>query len=229
MSELKIIVTEDGSHSLYNADLNETYHSFHGAVQESKHVFIKEGLNYLKLNQSLAQINVLEVGFGTGLNALLALEWANENEIKVNFTTLEPFPLKAELYEQLNYAQFIPGEDIQGRFIALHRAPWEVMESEGACFSIFKTMQRLQDFTSESKFNVIFFDAFAPSKQSEMWGLAVLSKAVGNLVGGGVIVTYCAQGQLKRDLKYLEMEVQTLPGPPGKKEMIRAIKSKIAE
>lgn len=229
MSELKIIVTEDGSHSLYNADLNETYHSFHGAVQESKHVFIKEGLDYLKSEQSLKQINVLEVGFGTGLNALLALEWANENEIKVNFTTLEPFPLKAALYEQLNFAHFISGENVHSKFIDLHKTPWEMMERKGRCFSIFKTKQRLQDFTTESKFNVIFFDAFAPSKQSEMWGLPVLSKAVGNLVNGGVLVTYCAQGQLKRDLKYLDMEVQTLPGPPGKKEMVRAIKSTRAE
>lgn len=225
MSELKIIVTEDGSHSLYNADLNETYHSFHGAVQESKHVFIKEGLDYLKSEQSLKQINVLEVGFGTGLNALLALEWANENEIKVNFTTLEPFPLKAELYQHLNYAQFISGESVQERFLALHDGPWDEMHSQGALFSLYKTEQRLQSFITESKFNVIFFDAFAPNKQSEMWGLPVLSKAVGNLVDGGVLVTYCAQGQLKRDLKYLGMEVQTLPGPPGKKEMVRAIKS----
>jgi tRNA U34 5-methylaminomethyl-2-thiouridine-forming methyltransferase MnmC len=224
MSELKIIVTEDGSHSLYNADLNETYHSFHGAVQESKHVFIKEGLDYLKLNQNLAQINVLEVGFGTGLNALLALEWAHENQVEVNFTTLEPFPLKAELYEQLNYSQFILGENVQEKFIALHRAPWEVTDRQGALFSIFKTEQTLQDFKSENKFNVIFFDAFAPSKQSEMWELSVLSRAVGNLVSRGVLVTYCAQGQLKRDLKSLELEVQTLPGPPGKKEMVRAVK-----
>ncbi|PIQ48103.1 MAG: methyltransferase [Cytophagales bacterium CG12_big_fil_rev_8_21_14_0_65_40_12] len=229
MSELKIIVTEDGSHSLYNADLNETYHSFHGAVQESKHVFIKEGLDYLKSEQSLKQINVLEVGFGTGLNALLALEWANENQVEVNFTTLEPFPLKAELYEQLNYAQFISGENVHAKFLELHRASWEVLERQGKCFSIFKTIQRLQDFNTENKFNIIFFDAFAPSKQSEMWGLPVLSTAVGNLVDGGVLVTYCAQGQLKRDLKYLDMEVQTLPGPPGKKEMVRAIKLKEAE
>ncbi|MFT7381181.1 MAG: tRNA U34 5-methylaminomethyl-2-thiouridine-forming methyltransferase MnmC [Roseivirga sp.] len=225
MSELKIIVTEDGSHSLYNADLNETYHSFHGAVQESKHVFIKEGLDYLKSEQGLKQINVLEVGFGTGLNALLALEWANENEIKVNFTTLEPFPLKAELYQQLNYAQFISGESVQERFLALHDAPWEVMHSQGALFSIFKTEQRLQDFEAVNKFNVIFFDAFAPSKQSEMWELSLLSLVLVGLADNGVLVTYCAQGQLKRDLKSLDMDVQTLSGPPGKKEMVRAIKN----
>jgi tRNA U34 5-methylaminomethyl-2-thiouridine-forming methyltransferase MnmC len=225
MSELKIIVTEDGSHSLYNADLNETYHSFHGAVQESKHVFIKEGLDYLKSEQGLKQINVLEVGFGTGLNALLALEWANENEIKVNFTTLEPFPLKAELYQQLNYAQFISGESVQERFLALHDAPWEVMHSQGALFSIFKTEQRLQDFEAVNKFNVIFFDAFAPSKQSEMWELSILSLVLVGLADNGVLVTYCAQGQLKRDLKSLDMDVQTLSGPPGKKEMVRAIKN----
>lgn len=225
MSDLKIIITEDGSHSLYNADLNETYHSFHGAVQESRHVFIKEGLDYIKSNQDLNQINVLEVGFGTGLNAILASEWANENQIKVRFVTLEPYPLTESIYSQLNYAQFFVDPTVQTRFLELHKAPWETHHIQNDFFSIHKKEQRLQDYQHVDQFNVIFFDAFAPNKQSEMWELSVLSNAVGSLVNGGVLVTYCAKGQLKRDLMAVGAEVQTLAGPPGKKEMVRAVKS----
>lgn len=227
MSELKIIVTEDGSHSLYNADLNETYHSFHGAVQESKHVFIKEGLDYLKIGQGLERINVLEVGFGTGLNAILTSEWAAENQVKINFTTLEPFPLQEAIFTQLNYAQFFINPEIQEDFLRLHYAEWEQNFQLNFYFSILKTESKLQEFISKDKYDIIFFDAFAPNKQAEMWGLKTLEKTVGYLTKGGVLVTYCAKGQLKRDLAGLGLEVATLPGPPGKKEMVRAILSNI--
>jgi tRNA U34 5-methylaminomethyl-2-thiouridine-forming methyltransferase MnmC len=223
MNELKIITTEDGSHSLYNTNLKETYHSFHGAVQESKYVFIKQGLDYLRSNSELKQINVLEVGFGTGLNAVLTAEWARENEVKVNFTTLEPFPVSEDIFIALNYSQFFTRSEIQKDFLALHYAEWEGWFMLSPFFSMLKTEKKLQGFESEGTFDIIFFDAFAPNKQAELWAFDTLAKTVGFLSKGGVLVTYCAQGQFKSDLASLNLLIQTLPGPPGKKEMVRGL------
>lgn len=225
MSTVKIIVTEDGSHSLYHPGLNETYHSFHGAVRESNHVFIKEGLDYYWLNHQPPTINVLEVGFGTGLNAILTSVWAAKNQIKVNFTTLEPFPLKEEVFSSLNYHQFIEGEGIRDNFLELHNSNWETDFQQHSFFTIHKSKSRLQDFSSNLHFDLIFYDAFAPSKQSEMWTSELLEKTIGVMAAQGVFVTYCAKGQFKRDLTSHKLIVETLPGPPGKKEMVRGVKA----
>lgn len=224
MAEVKIIVTEDGSHSLYHAKLNETYHSFHGAVQESRYVFLKEGLDFLRTSFALDKIRVLEVGFGTGLNAILTSEWAVANKVRVEYTTLEPFPLKREVYEALNYHEFFEDKTVKERFLALHNVAWEQAFQQNEFFSILKSEAKLQDFKSDSLFDIIFFDAFAPSKQSEMWDLEVIEKTALLLDSNGVFVTYCAKGQLKRDLKAVGLAVETLPGPPGKKEMVRGVK-----
>ncbi|WP_421976599.1 tRNA (5-methylaminomethyl-2-thiouridine)(34)-methyltransferase MnmD [Roseivirga seohaensis] len=224
MAEVKIIVTEDGSHSLYHAELNETYHSFHGAVQESRYVFLKEGLDFLRTSFGLDKIRVLEVGFGTGLNAILTSEWAVANKVRVEYTTLEPFPLKSEVYEALNYHEFFKGETVKERFLELHKAAWETKFQQNEFFNILKSEAKLQDFNSNSFFDIVFFDAFAPSKQSEMWDLEVIEKTASLLNSNGVFVTYCAKGQLKRDLKAVGLSVETLPGPPGKKEMVRGVK-----
>ena len=225
MAEVKIIVTEDGSHSLYHAKLNETYHSFHGAVQESRYVFLKEGLDFLRTSFALDKIRVLEVGFGTGLNAILTSEWAVANKVRVEYTTLEPFPLKSEVYEALNYHEFFEDKTVKERFLALNNAAWETKFQQNEFFNILKSEAKLQDFNSDSLFDIIFFDAFAPSKQSEMWDLEVIEKTALLLDSNGVFVTYCAKGQLKRDLKAVGLAVETLPGPPGKKEMVRGVKS----
>ena len=224
MAEVKIIVTEDGSHSLYHAELNETYHSFHGAVQESRYVFLKEGLDFLRTSFGLDKIRVLEVGFGTGLNAILTSEWAVANKVRVEYTTLEPFPLKSEVYEALNYHEFFKDKTVKERFLELHKAAWETKFQQNEFFNILKSEAKLQDFNSNSFFDIVFFDAFAPSKQSEMWDLEVIEKTASLLNSNGVFVTYCAKGQLKRDLKAVGLSVETLPGPPGKKEMVRGVK-----
>ena len=217
--ETKIIVTGDGSHSLYLPTLNETYHSAYGALTESRHVFIEAGLAHYRQTHSPRAIRVLEVGFGTGLNALLAREFALKQQFPVYFTSLEPFPLQPALYEKLNYAET---PESRAAFLELHRTPWDKPQSLDAHFSLHKVKTRLEDFQTNEHFEVIFYDAFAPGKQAELWQYEILEKAVAFLAAGAVFVTYCAKGQLKRDLAALGLNVETLPSPPGKKEMVRA-------
>ncbi|BDD05408.1 tRNA (5-methylaminomethyl-2-thiouridine)(34)-methyltransferase MnmD [Aureibacter tunicatorum] len=225
MPEVKLIETEDGSHSLFVPSLNETYHSFHGAVNESKHVFIKEGLDELINKFGVTQVNILEIGFGTGLNALLTKLWANENlSIQINYTTLEPFPLDANITRQLNYGEKLGGETAQNEFLNMHEAEWDQEVSLSENFSLHKMEAKIQDAEFNDKlFNLIYFDAFAPSKQAEMWDLEVLGKVRKNMSMPGILTTYCAKGQLKRDLRSLGFEVESIPGPPGKKEMVRGL------
>jgi tRNA U34 5-methylaminomethyl-2-thiouridine-forming methyltransferase MnmC len=224
MENIKIITTEDGSHSLYHEGLKETYHSFHGALQESIHVFIEKGLRFWRTKSGLPkQVNIFEVGFGTGLNALLAAQFAIENEVNIKFTTIEPFPLAMEVIKQLNYASSIGQDDLNDVFEELHTSKWEEKVKINSFFSIHKINTKLEDFQTNEKFDVLFFDAFAPSKQAELWMAALMQKCFNLLKVGGVFTTYSAKGQLKRDLKSVGFEVETLPGPPGKKEMVRGI------
>lgn len=219
--EVKIIVTGDGSHSLYLPHLNETYHSSHGALTESQHVFIKAGLDHFVNEQAPDSLRILEVGFGTGLNALLAWQYARENDLKIQFTSLEPFPLSASLYKQLNYPELFE-QGMQPQFLALHEAQWNIPVPLDEFFVLEKQQQKLEAYTAYNSFDLVFYDAFAPSKQAELWEYAMMEKTVGYMASQAVLVTYCAKGQLKRDLKALGLQVETLPGPPGKKEMVRA-------
>lgn len=219
MNEIKIFITGDGSHSLLNEELNETYHSRHGAVRESEHVFIKQGFNYLVEEQKTETLSILEVGFGTGLNALLTLAEALSKNIIVSYTALEIFPIQQEIWKMLNYP------DPHHLFNKLHQADWNKWVQIHPTFKLLKLEKSLQSVELESQqFDLIYFDAFAPNKQPELWNLQILDKITGTIKSGGVFVTYCAKGQLKRDLKSLGLMVESLPGPPGKREMVRAIK-----
>lgn len=222
--ELKIIKTEDGSHSLYVPELKETYHSFHGAVQESRHVFIEAGLAYFSELKTPQEISLLEIGFGTGLNALLAAEWAMKEELIVEMHSLEAFPVDLEIALSLNYTDRIRHENAQSWFERMHRESWGLLQPIHEFFSLNKIHSQVEDYTFDRTFDVVFFDAFAPNKQPELWEMPILKKVYDTLKTQGVFVTYCAKGQLKRDLKSLGFEVETLPGPPGKKEMVRGIK-----
>jgi tRNA U34 5-methylaminomethyl-2-thiouridine-forming methyltransferase MnmC len=222
LKAIKIIVTEDGSHSLLNEDMNETYHSRHGAMQESVYVFISKGLDFLQQRENLNTISILEIGFGTGLNAWLSLEWATDKNKTIKYHSLETFPVPQEIWESLNYSSKPDATD----FKMLHRTPWQTWNEINPVFSLFKDNQSLQEITlPPNHFELIYFDAFAPNKQPEMWELPLLSKVVASMKSEGVFVTYCAKGQLKRDLKTLGLVVESLPGPPGKREMIRAVKN----
>lgn len=218
----ELIITEDGSHSLYNIELNETYHSFHGALQESQHVFIHSGLD---VHKSQEHIKVLEIGFGTGLNALLSAIWSEEHKIKLSYDSIEAFPLSMDLVNKLNYPDLIKHQDSKDWLKSIHHSDWEDSALIHALFHLKKINHPIQSYSlDQNTYDIVFFDAFAPSKQPEMWSLEILKKVTDSLIKGGLFVTYCAQGQLKRNLKTLGLEVETLPGPPGKKEMVRAEK-----
>ena len=224
--KVELIQTRDGSHSLLVPEMNETYHSTHGAITESQYVFIKQGLEYyLSQNPDNEVLNVFEVGFGTGLNALLTAEFATSKNITVKYTSLEKNPLAGEVIEAINYPSLMGG-DAQQIFNSLHDADWGSGIEINAHFELEKIQTALQDYSVEGeKFNVVFFDAFAPSKQPEMWAKEMLQKTFDLLLPSGVLVTYCAQGQFKRDLTSCGFEIEKLPGPPGKAEMTRAEKS----
>lgn len=218
MDDLEIITTADGSHTLRNKQLNETYHSIHGAVQESMHVFIQQGLQYYCQRHHSKEVSILEVGFGTGLNALLTLQYVIENQISVRYTTIEPFPLPEEVWSKLNYGY---ANGSREHFKAIHEARWDSEVSLGSGFSVLKMKTMLREVDLEGVYDVIYFDAFAPAIQPELWDYESLKKVVGALKKDGVFVTYSAKGQLKRDLRTLGLMVDTLPGPPGKNEMVR--------
>ena len=220
MATPSLIITADGSHSLLNVQMNETYHSVHGAIRESRHVFIREGLAYW-FGQNAGRVSVLEVGFGTGLNALLSLEASQAGNRAIHYETLEAYPLRKEIYEQLNYGEKVLGKDALNQ---LHQSSWGTVHNLTNLFSFVKHEVRLEDYlVARNSYDVIYYDAFAPSRQPDMWVLPMLEKVVSGLRPSGVFVTYCAKGQLKRDLRNLGLRVETLPGPPGKKEMVRAV------
>ena len=219
---IRVITTRDGSHSLYNEELNETYHSVHGAVQESKHVFIASGLEFYLQQHHPASVHILEIGFGTGLNAWLTLQKSFEGKHLIHYTSIEAFPVEETLWKELNYANATPA---QHWFEKIHRSTWNDIEEIDTHFHLHKIQGTLQQIEfKENKYDVIYFDAFAPNKQPEMWVLPVLQKIYDAMNVNGAFVTYCAKGQLKRDLKSLGLEVEAIQGPPGKREMIRAIK-----
>jgi tRNA U34 5-methylaminomethyl-2-thiouridine-forming methyltransferase MnmC len=181
-------------------------------------VFIKHGLDHAKKN---AGPRIHEVGFGTGLNALLAMRWAEEHQVHVHFTTLETNVLSLELAEQLNYAS--SGQE-QSDFLKMHAASWNQDVVITPHFTLHKAQREVQSEVSEEQFDVIFFDAFGPPTQPEMWTPAIFQRMFNALKSGGILVTYCAKGQVRRDMKSVGFTVERLPGPPGKREMLRATK-----
>ncbi|HEX6892253.1 MAG TPA: tRNA (5-methylaminomethyl-2-thiouridine)(34)-methyltransferase MnmD [Chryseolinea sp.] len=222
MPDIKLIVTSDGSHSLLNEKLNETYHSVHGAIQESLHVFIDNGLSYFIEKHSPSEVSIFEVGFGTGLNALLTVKAMQNANVVVKYVSIEAFPIGEALYAGLNYTKILGFEDA---FAFLHRSPWQKVNKISDHVELLKLQTTLENVQlTNGSFDVVFFDAFAPNKQPELWTIEMLHKVVSAMKSNGVFVTYCAKGQLKRDLKELGLNVETLPGPPGKKEMVRAVK-----
>lgn len=214
----ELIKTADGSSTLYVKELDETYHSRHGAEQESVHVFINNGLrNYLSQHLENA-ISILEIGFGTGLNAFLTLEEAKQNpRITFIYHTIEAFPIEVEIAQKLNYRA--DNSDL----IKLHKGLWNKEQSVSENFIFCKHNLKLQEFYIDKKFDVIYYDAFGPRAQAEMWTKETLLHASSFLKPNGILVTYCAKGEVKRIYKNAGFVVQTLKGPPGKREMIRVV------
>ena len=216
---LEIIVTGDGSHSILNTNLDEAYHSRHGALAESTHVFINNGLEYE--SQQTGSLNILEVGLGSGLNLLLSIQWAARTGIKLRYLALEPYPVPGPVWKALNYSN-LPGT--RSAFNRIHDSDWNTwLEIENV--ALFKSKEKLEDaLLPASSFNVVYYDPFASVKQQEMWTASMLKKVVEAMKSGGAFVTYAATGQLRRDLKQLGLSVERLVGAPGKKEMTRGVK-----
>jgi tRNA U34 5-methylaminomethyl-2-thiouridine-forming methyltransferase MnmC len=226
---LAIRQTSDGSHTLCNLDMNETYHSIYGAVYESQHVFIKAGLERVLGKKS--RVELLEIGFGTGLNALLTiqkvLEYKKQNKsCEIHYTSLEPYPIPMELVQQLNYAQYLEEPPLyKSLLIRMHEANWEKSQEILSDFYLTKHQTTLENFLNPVlTYDLIYFDAFSPSVQPNLWEKPMLFKLTQALALRGILTTYCAKGQFKRDMKDLGLGIERLPGPPGKSEMTRAFK-----
>ena len=218
----RIEITKDNSHTIFVPDLNEHYHSTNGAIQEAKHVFIDAALNYC--NKSI--INILEIGFGTGLNSFLALQYAELNDITINYTSLELYPIEWDDVKQLNYPELIDKSkaDI---FANLHQSEWEVKNQITPRFSLLKNnidFSNANNFSPATIFDVVFFDAFGPDKQPEMWGVESFTKVFESMSHDSVLTTYSAKGSIRRMLQNIGFKVERIPGPPGKREMLRALK-----
>ena len=223
--DLEIKHTGDGSKTLYRPDLDETYHSIHGAIQEAKHVFIKNGLDYFVQENDVAYVDIFEMGFGTGLNVLLSLWLSKCQSVFVNYYASEKYVLNSEVINELDYARLVDNE-LSKSFIKMHSVKHDIWNDLGNNFRLFiDTNDIVTSDIPSKKFDIIYFDAFAPNKQPELWTPAIFEKMYKILRPEGIFVTYCAKGQVKRDLKSVGFEIETLVGPPGKREMIRAKKS----
>jgi tRNA U34 5-methylaminomethyl-2-thiouridine-forming methyltransferase MnmC len=216
-----LIITEDGSHSLFVPELDEQYHSIHGAIQESNHVFIDAGFKMC----SKTNLVVFEVGLGTGLNAFLTLLATKETTQTVTYIGIEKYPLLPSEYKDLNFSAQINPEYAE-EFQQLHVCEWSKLNLITPVFSLYKIQS---DFRNENieklpLFDVIYFDAFAPNKQPDLWHEAIYRKIYNHSNHGAILVTYCAKGIVRRGLQEAGFNVERIPGPPGKKEMLRAIK-----
>ena len=220
MKKIEIRQTADGSNTLYLPDLDETYHSSHGAVQEAMHVFIEHGLTYV--GKEKKSISVFEMGFGTGLNAMLTAQWAEKHQRKIAYIGIELHPVEEDTWRQMEFVQV---ESEIALYAKIMSSEWGKFQEINPFFELKKIEQTVHDLHINEKVDLIYFDAFGPKVQAEMWDLPVLKKMYDMLIPGGIFVTYCAQGQMKRNLKSLGFTLEALPGPPGKREMTRATKS----
>ena len=211
--------TSDGSHTLYVPELDEHYHSIHGAVQESLFIFIKNGFDFC----TASPLNILEVGFGTGLNALLTAIKSMTCSKEVNYTSLEKYPLDDSIVNSLNHYKFA-GEEGREIFHRIHAASWNTIVNICHDFNLKKIKTDFTKTKLEGRYDLVYFDAFGPDKQPEMWTKEMFSSIASVTNNNGIIVTYSAKGEVKRILKSCGFEVTLLPGPPGKRQMIRAIK-----
>jgi len=220
----ELIKTGDGSHSLYVPVLNEHYHSTFGALSESLHIFIESGFE--KAAALFEEINILEIGFGTGLNALLTWMEAERMPKKVHYLTLEPYPLDDEVWSSLNYPDCFCTFSYREIFRRLHQSEWNRTEMISPFFSIFKIKMQLEEFElGQGKFNLVYFDAFGPDVQPEIWKEEIFRNIALSMIKGGVLVTYSAKGSVRRALRNAGFSVEKLPGPAGKREITRAVKN----
>jgi len=224
--ERKIVKTADGSTTIQIVEWNEQYHSMHGAVQEAKHVFLKMGFDhaYAKAGQP-DELHILEIGFGTGLNAILTLIHAENLKLKLNYEGIEAYPVAAEEIKQLNYIELLKAEEYTSVFEKMHSVDWEKYAAINSQFNLKKRQQTFETISDQEKYDLIYFDAFGARVQPELWGEPIFEKMHAALKAGGVLVTYAAKGSVRRAMQAVGFTVERLPGPPGKREMLRATKN----
>lgn len=214
-----LIRTQDGSHTMLVSGLGEHYHSIYGAITESRHVFIENGFRQIE-----GDLTIFEAGFGTGLNALLTLLEAGNSNRSVFYETWEKDPLTLEEAGLLNYPEILAID--RSLFMELHQVPWNFTVPVNNNFTLLKVQSDLLDFNSKNRFNLVYFDAFGPDFQPDLWEYPVFQRLYDHMASESVLVTYSAKGQVRRNLVQAGFLVQKKPGPPGKREMIKAIKTK---
>ena len=218
---MKLEQTADGSYTLYVPELDEHYHSIKGALTESQHIFIDMGLKHSSVNSP----KILEIGLGTGLNCILTLLEAEESQRHIHYTGIERYPLNEEVIRKLDYPSMI-GNKHEDRYLAIHQTPWEEDIHLSPWFTLHKIEGDFTHYTFENKYDIIYFDAFAPEKQPEMWEQSLFDNLYNILNEGGILTTYCAKGVVRRMLQTAGFKVERLPGPPGgKREILRATKT----
>ncbi len=219
----EIINTADGSTTIHLPEWNEHYHSIHGAIQEARHVFIEMGLKKI-LESKISAISILEIGFGTGLNALVTWQETKNQPVKITYTGIEAYPVDEKELRKLNFSLEINEDKAREVFELLHTLPWEQPGILTSDFIIHKQKKFFQDITDREKYDLIYFDAFGARVQPELWTVDIFSRMFNALIPGGILVTYAAKGSVRRAMMEVGFRVEKLPGPPGKREMLRATK-----
>lgn len=219
----EIINTKDNSKTLLIPNLNETYHSTHGAMTEALHIYIKNGINQFKLSKN--KINIFEMGFGTGLNAILTYQYAIENNLEIDYKTIEKYPISIKEINALSYTSQPDLNQFKETYNDMHQAKDKITKTLSSSFLFTKYHDDIKNLElPNNTFNIIYFDAFAPQHQPDLWTEEVLLKMYDSLKPNGFLITYCAQGQFKRTLKSIGFTIEGLDGPPGKREITKAIK-----
>ena len=228
----EVVITADGSSTIHLPDWDEQYHSKHGAIQEAYHVFIKHGLHHfcnqdchLERSRKVKKtINILEIGFGTGLNTFITLLEAEKLNINIDYFGVEAYPISVDEIEQLNYPKQLQAEKNEALFNKLHQMSWGDKHAITSHLSLTKQKKFFNEIDDTEKFNLIYFDAFGARVQPELWTESIFQKMYNALKMGGVLVTYSAKGSVRRAMQAVGFTVERLPGPPGKREMLRAVK-----
>jgi tRNA U34 5-methylaminomethyl-2-thiouridine-forming methyltransferase MnmC len=221
--QLELKVTGDGSHTLFVPGLNEHFHSVFGAIAESRHIFLDAGFKYIC--RTSETISILEIGFGTGLNAWLTYIESENLLCKVEYTAIELNPLKEDIYSKLNFPEILDKPESKKSFLHIHELPWNIPVQLSTDFSLHKINTSQESYQPQKdSFDLVYFDAFGPDVQPEMWTKEVFDKMAFGLRRGGVLVTYSTKGSVKRNLLEAGFSLEKLPGPQGKREILRAIR-----
>ena len=224
MTDNQLFITKDGSHSLFSQKHGVSYHSKFGAIQETQHVFIDSGFRFKIPTSSLS---ILGIGFGTGLNAFMTFLESKKHNIDINYIGVEAYPLSLETITEFNFSEIL--KEGESDFQKIHELDWEKPHALNDHFQLTKMNMKIEDIDFKNQFDLIYFDAFGPGAQPELWEEPILQKMYDALKTDGVLTTYCAKGSVKRGLKKVGFTIEALPGPPGKREMTRAVKLDLPE